>query len=94
MSKRKRKTSYEASRQKVLALEAQLQAMLDGELVEFHCPFCDQVTGEGQFLCCESAATVVNAVLDHVEHLQTKEMVDQIMDQVSRIPTSPVVTLN
>ena len=94
MSQRKRKTSYEASRQKVLALEAQLRAMLDGELKEFHCPFCDLVTGEDQFICCGNAAAVINAVLDHVEHLQTKEMVDQIMDQVSRIPVSPLVTLN
>lgn len=91
MSKRKRKDNYEASRQKVLVLEAQIRAMLEGELTEFHCPFCDLVTGEGQYICCGNAAEVINAVLDHVEFKKTVEIVDQVMDHFSAAESKVVL---
>lgn len=71
-------------RQKVLAVEAQIRMMLDGQQTKFHCPFCELVTTEGEgILCCDEAAEVVTAVLDHLDHLERCDIVDQAMSRIS-----------
>jgi hypothetical protein len=72
------------SREKVLAIEAQIRNMLEGEQTDFHCPFCELTTTEGEgLLCCDEAAEVVNAVLDHIDHLERVELVNRVMDRFS-----------
>jgi hypothetical protein len=90
-AKKAKREAYEQSKEKVLALEAQLRNMIAGEQVELHCPFCQLTTTIGQPFCCNAAADVCNAVLDHVEHLKECEIVDQVMDQLSGMPVSPLI---
>jgi hypothetical protein len=72
------------SKEKVLDVERQVRAMIDGQQTDFHCPFCDLITTEGEgILCCDEAADVVTAVLDHIEHLERCEVVEQAMDRFS-----------
>lgn len=72
------------SRQKVLAVEAQIRNMMNGEQADFHCPFCELTTSKNEgILCCDEAAEVVNAVLDHVEHMERVEIVAKVMDRFS-----------
>lgn len=95
MSNRKRKSNYGASREKVLVLEAQVRAILEGELTEFHCPFCDLVTAQDQMLCCPEAGEVISAILDHVDHLERIAIVEQVMDSFSAAESAHSrVTLN
>lgn len=72
------------AREKVLNVEFQICAMLAGEQVEFNCPFCELKTTEGEgVLCCNAAAEIVTAMMDHLEHLERCEVVEQIMEKFS-----------
>lgn len=82
-SKKAKRQAYKQSKEKVLVLEAQIQAMIAGELTEFRCPFCETVTTYGQMLCCDPAAEVITAILDHTEFKSAVELADQIMDRFS-----------
>lgn len=80
-------------REKVLDAERQVRAMLAGEQdPTFCCPFCSVVTNEfNGMLCCNEAAEVVTAVLDHVEHIERCEVVEKTMDRLSKVMNSPLV---
>lgn len=91
-SKKAKRQAYEQSKDKVLVLEAQIQAMLAGELKEFHCPFCETVTTEGQMLCCDPAAEVIMAIMDHVEFKKAVELTDQIMDRFSEVGSKVILS--
>ena len=72
------------AREKVLHIEQQVRAMLDGERTDFECPFCNQITAQGEgILCCDDAAEVINAILDHIEFLERAEVIDRVMDHFS-----------
>lgn len=69
--------------EKVLDVERQVRAMLSGEQeAKFTCPFCTMTSDIGQFLCCGPAGEVINAVLDHIEHLERCDTVEHAMERM------------
>lgn len=59
--------------------------MLNTGPAPFDCPFCGLQTDVDQdVLCCDSAADVIEAVLDHLGHRQTIDLVDCIMDRYEK----------
>lgn len=84
------------AREKVANVETQIRAMLAGEQTDFTCPFCDCDTTEGNgILCCDEAAEVINALLDHIEHLNRCQVVDEAMDRLNRFSgAQSLVSLN
>lgn len=90
-SKKATRKAYEKSKEKILILEAQIHAMMAGELFEFHCPFCEAITGQGQMLCCRAAGDVVSAILDHREFTKATEVADQIMDRLHTLPSRVIL---
>lgn len=74
------------SREKVLEVERQVRSMIEAgtDRLVFRCPFCGcESREENDILCCDEAAEVVNAVLDHIEHLERAEIVEQAMDRLA-----------
>lgn len=88
------------SREKVLATEAQVRAIVAGEATEFQCPFCGLTSlgQEKQFLCCHEAAEVIIAALNHIEHIQRCDVLDatlsRVADMAAHSPASSLVSLN
>ena len=80
------------AREKVIMVEEQIRKMVAGEQTEFSCPFCCAITTEGNgILCCGEAAGVVLAVLDHIEHLKSCEIVEQVMNRFSAAETKIIL---
>ena len=81
------------SREKVVEVERQVRAMVAGDQeATFSCPYCGLVSDEfNELLCCDEAAAVVNAVLDHIEHLERAETVERAMENLARVNGSALV---
>ncbi len=90
-SKKATRDAYKQSTDKVLVLEAQIKAMLAGELSGFHCPFCEAITEQGQMLCCIAAGDVIAAILDQVEFNKATQIADQIMDHLHSMPSRVIL---
>lgn len=77
------------AREKVLNLEQQVMAIINraadvaGSTQQIICPFCGLATFYGQVLCCNEAAEVIDAVLDHIEFKQGIERVERVMNHVA-----------
>lgn len=73
------------ARDKVLDIESQVRAIVGGRQDGvLWCPFCGLAsTPVNEVLCCNEAAEVVTAVLDHIEFKQTVENVNRIMDRLA-----------
>jgi hypothetical protein len=73
------------SREKVLEVDAQITAILAGEMpAALTCPFCGVVTEFGvPLLCCEELSDVVLAVVQHLETKKALEVVDRVMNRLN-----------
>lgn len=80
------------SRQKVLNAEAQIIAVLRGATNIFNCPWCGAHHDVSlNAFCCERAATLVEAVVNHVEHGERMEVVEQAMEALEKARHSALV---
>lgn len=85
------------AREKVLDAERQIRAMAESDCVitKFHCPFCELDTNLGDdqpnVLCCEEASTVVEAVLEHMNHLDRVETINRTMDRFEAMKARALV---
>jgi hypothetical protein len=80
------------AREKVIDVDRQIHAMLAGEQTDFQCPFCNLTTSEGEgILCCDEAAEVINAILDHLEHMERCEIVERAMDRLHSMPSRVIL---
>ncbi len=76
------------AREKVLNIEQQVVAITTGEVgptgpvKQITCPFCGLVTIYGQVLCCYECATVVEAVLDHIDFKDSMERTERVMNRL------------
>jgi hypothetical protein len=81
------------SPEKVKSAEAQAILICRGELAQFVCPFCGQLSRmENQILCCELAARVILEVSKYLAFKRGVEMVERVMDRFnSAKPVSPMI---
>ena len=80
------------AREKVIFVEQQVLMIMEGSLDQIICPFCSlPTTPETGALCCDSLAEVVNAVLDHSDHIQRKEVLERAMNRLRQMESSQVV---
>lgn len=69
--------------EKVENLAAQVRAVARGATDTITCPFCGLVSTPVQtILCCNAAADVVIATLNHVVFKKQVETVERIMDRL------------
>lgn len=85
------------SREKVLEVERQVRMMIEanGVITKFQCPFCGLETefgnAENNVLCCNEASEVVDATLNHVEHIGRVDTIDEVLDRFSGMQQKHVV---
>ena len=74
------------SREKVLAVERQINEIMMGQRDVLECPFCGlNSTPDNVLLCCEPAADVTNAVLGHKDFKLQMEVMDNLMERVDKM---------
>lgn len=74
------------SREKILNVEQQVRAMLRTGPAAFECPFCGLTTEPNQdVLCCDAAANVLEAIVEHLEFGKAIRTAEQAMDRLADI---------
>jgi len=72
------------SRDKVLDVERQVFAIVQNGPASFECPFCGLTTDPDQsVVCCDAAAYVIGAILDHLEFLKSVDLAEKAMNRLA-----------
>ena len=78
--------------QKLQSVAAQLVLIQRGEINVISCPYCAEITKEGDTICCALMAAAMEAILDRQETEARISFAAEVADRAN--DEKPLVTIN